>query len=149
MGQAGAVIIPFMLHKHLGLMFQPSKCCRMNDAVAIALVTGAGGAFLLGPVAAVAHGRNGRIARASGWGEKRPQKATRRRLGHWQISDYITTSVVNLKLVETAWHPRLGTSNSRTTLESIDCKCGFESEIRSQSCPEVSRIADSPPRVVN
>src|SRR6266567_8196081 len=52
-------------------------------------------------------------------------------------------SVVNLKFLISRWHPRLGTSNSRTTLESIDCKCGFESEIRSQSCPEVWRISDS------
>ena len=30
-------------------------------------------------------------------------------------------SVVNLKFLISAWHPRLGTSNSKTTLESIDC----------------------------
>src|SRR5260221_13929456 len=33
--------------------------------------------------------------------------------------------VVNLKFLESTWHPRLGTSNSRTTRESIDASVAF------------------------
>src|SRR5712671_3407652 len=44
-------------------------------------------------------------------------------------------SVVNLKFLESAWHPLLGTSNSRTTRESIEC--GFESENRARTQDEI------------
>src|SRR5258705_10201559 len=94
MGKAGAVIIALMLHKVLGFMLQPPKTRRMDDAVAIALVTGSGRAFLFGPIAAAAGGGLARIGRAFGRGKKRPQKASRRWLGHWQVSDYIRPSMI-------------------------------------------------------
>ena len=37
MGQAGAVVIPFMFHKHLRFMFQPPERRGMNDPVSVAL----------------------------------------------------------------------------------------------------------------
>src|SRR5437588_12897620 len=101
MGEAGAVIIAFMLHEHLGFMLQPPKTRRMDDAVAVALVAGAGRAFLLGPVAAPAGRRLAREGRARRRGKKRPHEASGRRLGHRRVSDYITPSVVNLKFLET------------------------------------------------
>src|SRR6266478_5643723 len=43
-------------------------------------------------------------------------------------------SVVDLKFLRFSWHSRLGTSNPKTTLDSINYKCGFESEIRPEYC---------------
>src|SRR6266699_6106615 len=45
-----------------------------------------------------------------------------------------TPSVVDLKFLRFLWHPRLGTSNPKTTLDSINCQCGLESEIRPEGC---------------
>jgi hypothetical protein len=40
MRQSGTVIIPFMIDKYLGLIFQPTKSGRMDHPVAVALKTG-------------------------------------------------------------------------------------------------------------
>ena len=45
MGQAGAVIIAFMLHKDLGLVLEAAEGGGMDDAVAVAAIAAAGGAF--------------------------------------------------------------------------------------------------------
>ena len=45
MGQPGAVIIALMLHKDLGLVLEAAEGDGMDDAVAVAAVAGAGGAF--------------------------------------------------------------------------------------------------------
>ena len=37
MGQPGAIIITFMIDEDLGLIFQPTECCRMHDAIPIPL----------------------------------------------------------------------------------------------------------------
>src|ERR1041384_4655844 len=36
-GEAGPEVIPFEVDKHLSLVFEPSKCRRVQDAVAVAL----------------------------------------------------------------------------------------------------------------
>ena len=75
MSQPGAVIIAFMFHKHLGLVLEAAKGAGMDDAVAVAAVTGAGGAFLFGikPAAALRH-LGGIERKHSGRGNHRTQQ---------------------------------------------------------------------------
>src|SRR5688572_25282976 len=48
MGQPGAVIVAFMLHKDLGLVFEAAKGAGMDNAITVAAVAAARGAFGLG-----------------------------------------------------------------------------------------------------
>ena len=61
MGQAGAKIIALMLHKNLGLVFQPPKGGGMDDPVPIPLITGTKRAFVLGMEPSPGPCRIGRI----------------------------------------------------------------------------------------
>src|SRR5438874_855579 len=52
------------------------------------------------------------------------------RAGHDGRRKFLLASVVDLKFLRLSWHSRLGTSNPKTTLDSKNYQCGFESEIR-------------------
>jgi len=62
MGQAGAEIVAFMFHENLGLVLEAAKGCGMDDAVMIAAVAAAGGAFGFRVKTAPAGGGGGGIA---------------------------------------------------------------------------------------
>src|SRR3984957_19200113 len=94
MGQPGAVIVAFMLHKDLGLVLEAAKSAGMDDAVAVARIAGSGGAFGFRIEAAPAFLRPGGITGArAGRADHRPQKTAGRRgvggVGFGHARDYI------------------------------------------------------------
>src|SRR5581483_7666190 len=68
-------ISAFMLHKDLGLVLEAAEGRGMNDPVAVAAITGAGGALMLGEITPLAVRRvGGKRRKRHGRGENRAQK---------------------------------------------------------------------------
>ncbi len=82
MGQPGAVMVAFMLHENLGLVLEAAEGRGMDDAVAVAAVTGAGEAFGFREKATPAFPGIGGIRRQRrGRQDDVPQKTARRLCG--------------------------------------------------------------------